>query len=438
MFSTTQVSSESESVVQRLHDHIVAKDLVQHVAVEHVTSYLKPGTGVPFKPQQTTWHRFLDELCHLCDFKGGGKTVRSIAVENTSSSGTIFWAASTYTDSAAFEQHLLALLGVLKRLSARNSRTEETAAAINDLSVDKASGRIKVYSALFIESANQAIRKLSTSTAPADRTLLTVLKELKTSSDSFPALCRGAYDKFRHTEAQARLNYLIEHDHDTLWTHLRHRIGRLGSFKRASRFLAKNAPKFADIIRDAKVKLVDSQPRVRTPISVGPDLETLLTRVCAWLKQEAILAQATKKLETAENKLKSLREHTLMPIVHAEILILNHFFTKDLRFVNDDRYIGCSKPSCYCCSLYFDAHPGNFVQRPCHGNAYVKWSPPRSQTGALSAVTVNVLESMTLDIQGELRVQILNDIYGRKRSRDSETGMTASWNGQTETLAGPA
>lgn len=436
--SCTEENSQAENVVRCLHDHILAKELVQHVTVEHVISYLEPGTGVPFKPQQTSWHRFLDELCHLCDFKNGGKTVRSVAVESASNGDNIFWAASTYTDSAVFESHVKALLEELKKLVTRESRTEQAAMAINDLSVNKASRRIKVYSALFVESADQAIRKLSASTASADRSLLAILEELRTSSDAFPALCRGAYDKFRHTEAQARLEYLIEHDHDTLWTHLRHRIGRLGSFKRASRFLAKNASEFADVIRNAKIKLVDPQPRDRTPISVEPDLKILLARVCPWLTQESILAQATKKLETAEKKLKSLREHTLMPMVHAEILVLNHFFTKNLRFVNDDRYIGCSKPSCYCCSLYFNAHPGNFVQRPCHGNAYVKWSPPRSQSGTPSAITVNVLESMTRDIQGELRVQILNDIYGRKRSRDSETGLTVSWNGQTETLAGPA
>ncbi|KAM3422067.1 hypothetical protein BST61_g2443 [Cercospora zeina] len=418
--------AEVEDAVRLLHDHIVAKELVQYVAVEHVTSFIRPGTGIPFKPEQKTWHRFLDEICHLCDFKSGGKTVRSIAVENASNGDVIFWAASIYTDSAAFKAHLETLLEELKSLVSRKNRTEETATAVHDLSMGKASARIRVYSALFVESADQAINKLSGGEAISDTSLLVELKELKAVSDSYQALCHRAYDKFRHTDAQGRLEYLIEHDHDTLWTHLRHRIGRLGSFKRASRFLAKNAPEFANAIRNAKVKLIDPQPRVRTPISVEPDIKVLLTRVCPWLKQEDVLAQAAKKLETAEKKLKSFREHTLMPSVHAEVIVLNHFFSQGLRFADDDRYIGCSKPSCYCCSLYFDAHPGEFVQRPCHGNAYVRWSPPRSRNGKLSTVTVEVLQSMTRDVQEELRCQIMNNIYGRKRSRDSETAQTVS------------
>ncbi len=32
--------------------------------------------------------------------------------------------------------------------------------------------------------------------------------------------------------------------------------------------------------------------------------------------------------------------------VHAEIMVLEYFYANRLEFLGDDRYIGCSKPSC--------------------------------------------------------------------------------------------
>lgn len=51
---------------------------------------------------------------------------------------------------------------------------------------------------------------------------------------------------------------------------------------------------------------------------------------------------------------------TLITRVHAELLIVDYFSRKKLEFIDDDKYVGCSKPACYFCHLWISLHPGGF------------------------------------------------------------------------------
>ncbi|KAF4626908.1 hypothetical protein G7Y89_g11247 [Cudoniella acicularis] len=64
------------------------------------------------------------------------------------------------------------------------------------------------------------------------------------------------------------------------------------------------------------------------------------------------------------------------PRVHAELNLLEYFHMNRLPFVDDDRFIGCSKPACYCCYHYISLHPGGFVRPSSHGIRYLNWRPP--------------------------------------------------------------
>jgi len=65
--------------------------------------------------ERTTWQKFLDELCWLCDFEGGGKTVVSIAVESTPD-GMVFWMAMNHRIRNRAVTHLKWVLGELANL----------------------------------------------------------------------------------------------------------------------------------------------------------------------------------------------------------------------------------------------------------------------------------------------------------------------------------
>jgi hypothetical protein len=52
--------------------------------------------------------------------------------------------------------------------------------------------------------------------------------------------------------------------------------------------------------------------------------------------------------------------------VHAELLLVDRFSREDFQFVDDDRYIGCSKAACYFCYNWIDMHHKDFVKPACH------------------------------------------------------------------------
>ncbi|KAH6722575.1 hypothetical protein BKA61DRAFT_702089, partial [Leptodontidium sp. MPI-SDFR-AT-0119] len=64
------------------------------------------------------------------------------------------------------------------------------------------------------------------------------------------------------------------------------------------------------------------------------------------------------------------------PRVHAELNLLECFYTKRLAFVDDNRFIGCSKPACYYYYHYICLYPGGFVRLFSHRVRYLSWRPP--------------------------------------------------------------
>jgi hypothetical protein len=73
-----------------------------------------------------------------------------------------------------------------------------------------------------------------------------------------------------------------------------------------------------------------------------------------------------------------VKDHTFNTLVHAELLLLDHFWRNDYQFWGRDRYIGCSKPACYSCYRYISNHPGNFVDPPSHHKIYKNWRAPNA------------------------------------------------------------
>ena len=115
-------------------------------------------------------------------------------------------------------------------------------------------------------------------------------------------------------------------------------------------------------------------------------------------------------------------------IVHAEVFLMEHFYFNDLHFVGRERYIGCSKRSCYCCSLYTRYHPGNFVMQPAHNNAYVTWCPPllsRLDEERERKHNLNIMNQMNAHIRRDVMQEIESRALRREKGPDSTTGLEA-------------
>ena len=167
----------------------------------------------------------------------------------------------------------------------------------------------------------------------------------------------------------------------SLWEAIRHYLGRLSSWHRASVILTTTAQNLPGRIRDARVCAVPHREEKgeRQP-NGNEDIEDALRRLCPIDSPTLARARTTLRSRVGEEvavTFRSLMKHKLSkPCVHAELLVLEHVYRRRCTFIGDDRYIGCSKPSCYCCSVYLSLHPAKALPRPCHGNAWVRWSPP--------------------------------------------------------------
>ena len=76
-----------------------------------------------------------------------------------------------------------------------------------------------------------------------------------------------------------------------------------------------------------------------------------------------------------EAEIRSYFNGGIVPCVHAEIQMLEHFHRTGLKFAGGDRYIACSKPACLACKTYFEHHPGRFVKPDSHQKLYFNWAP---------------------------------------------------------------
>lgn len=116
--------------------------------------------------------------------------------------------------------------------------------------------------------------------------------------------------------------------------------------------------------------------------------------------------------------------------MHAEIIILDHFDRRGLRFAHGKQYIGCSKPSCFCCAIYMANHPLKPAKRPCHNNVWVKWLPPRQvqqDCGGSPEVNDGVMDVMSALIKQSIEEQLSHGvIVPHQRVFDSMTDLSAS------------
>jgi hypothetical protein len=163
----------------------------------------------------------------------------------------------------------------------------------------------------------------------------------------------------------------------------RHYIGRLGSHLRAAKLLVTAGLKLPDLFDGFAIQ---TRPSLR-PSSLPPPtdhlttLEGILRRMLPKGSREmAMYREALTAMDAMFNIQERLcavyQDKNFRPRVHAELTLLEYFYREQLSFVDDDRFIGCSKPACYCCYHYISQHPGGFVRPPSHGIRYLNWLPP--------------------------------------------------------------
>jgi hypothetical protein len=217
------------------------------------------------------------------------------------------------------------------------------------------------------------------------------------------------------------------------WSLVRHYIGRLASWAKSARFIARvaNCAEFRPFLRKATVQPLASLQAVRAnPINAEagyPEiLETALPHLSSVQLSERFLASIGPVDGTpanyAQNRLNICNAKAFQPRIHAEVPMLKHFQQQGRRrFAFDHRYIACSKPPCFCCDLYREVCHADIAFRPRHGNAWVAWSLPCELGGRLTD-GAHDLNLMVREMQRRILLSFFaNPRSGRTLRLDSNT-----------------
>ena len=242
------------------------------------------------------------------------------------------------------------------------------------------------------------------------------------------ALCKKAYE-FRSTDHARELARIARQDQTGQWKHVCHFIGRLGSWLKAARFLFGHATCFPEILSNYEVKIVpiEDYTRFENPPPMRELGQLLLQTLpphfdVSKARLEHLFGHGT--FAVADSLLKECEANGWRLKTHAEASMAHFFSVEGRQFVNGDRYIGCSKPSCMCCELYLEALSGNFAQRPCHGNAWIQWRLP-GPSPSTSVAAIAILQRMADRLQRDIEIEIVSALKGHVFTHDSSTNMSS-------------
>jgi hypothetical protein len=273
------------------------------------------------------------------------------------------------------------------------------------------------------------------------------LSSFKDHEEDMLQLCQFAY-RARATPYMKELNrrcgksststLTSEESNETNFLTLRHYIGRLGSHVKAAKTLVAAAMRFPAFFDDFEIEFLPSSKPAESPPRMD-ELTTLDGIIVRMLKnentckvpfyQDALNAMDTK-LHIYQRLRNEYENPTFLPRVHAELILLEHFYKHGYDFVDEDKYIGCSKPACYCCYHYICTHPGNFVRPASHNKTYLAWRPPDVVDDDAEGSTMKHRRDIMNKMVEKVRTDVLEQIEkqsGRRHTHpDSTTGITAS------------
>jgi hypothetical protein len=391
------IAQDLDTVASNLYNSLFLQILLQHASSLHSESAHSAHSADARDDGRSEWHRFLDGLCFLCDFKRVGKSVVSIGVEQ-GTGRAIFWITTKELYQESTECHLREILYLLTKRSDGFSSRCLTVAEVTRHSVERSKNRISDYTKrlerlvseekLKFEGSVQCDRKMSpyrlfpcgvSSDSKEGAVILSGIEAVLAEQECPFSLCKAAYN-FRHSSTYALLKKSTEGRTDGFQTSARHLVARLGYWQKTATSTVLQTPVFLPIIRNAIVRSV--QPPMFKPIRLrlDEDLQQLILSVFPTFKGSPMCDYLLERVQKADSLIHWFRsaivKAKLKTKLHAEVTMLEHFHVKSMQFFNDDKYIACSKASCHCCALYFMHHPLKTHKRPCHGNVWVQWTVP--------------------------------------------------------------
>ncbi|KAJ5115577.1 hypothetical protein N7448_011427 [Penicillium atrosanguineum] len=213
---------------------------------------------------------------------------------------------------------------------------------------------------------------------------------------------------------------------------VQHYIGRLAHHVRAIQELLQDAQHLSPLLDNPAVYKIHAPSAVPPPIRDShTNLRGILNRMFTTKDSErTMLENGLLYLD----KVAGIFENFLRPYdgslleVHAEIQVLEYFFRMQKSFVEDDRFIACSKPACLCCEMYLKYHPARVMMYSSHRKIWTKWSPPHVQQfdneNPAARQQKDILNKMTQDLREQVVTHVLQRLPSIRWHPDSITNIT--------------
>ncbi|KAF2429315.1 hypothetical protein EJ08DRAFT_698456 [Tothia fuscella] len=340
---------------------------------------------------QRLYQEYLNGLSILCDFERQGDTVSAVSIEERSKNGEpyyIYWVASNRRRAPKVLSHLRGIFARLRYPERPPPIGVNDEALIDQLAND---------CICFLYSAGEAVSGTDDSMVEAQS-----LQELCTLSYKY------RLDVGMPHPADIVVGAVIATERDTLHMEraIVYLIQQLGQYHEISRNLLRARTGMPHLFSNYKLQWVthptskwrtppfpdDVAKTVReilTDIVVRQDTNILMTD-----KQlnEKGLAKIDKRVKEVLDSLEkweakqgaSVETKWNNQCVHAELQVLHHFHDSralPLRFAGpvsgtEQKFIGCSKPACYSCRLYFLYHKPQMEIPGSHVKICLKWRPP--------------------------------------------------------------
>jgi hypothetical protein len=215
----------------------------------------------------------------------------------------------------------------------------------------------------------------------------------------------------------------------------RHYIGRLGSHLKAAKILTTAGWRMPNLFENIAI-----QTRPSSPPSLPPLVDQLMTvngiitRMIRndpekTLRYQEHLANMDAKFKILSRFRAQFQDKNFKPRGHAELILLEYFYKYQVPFVDNDRFIACSKPACYCCYHYISVHPGGFVRPASHGVRHLNWRAP-DLIDETDIQEKNHQRDVLNKVIDQIRDEALRQIEQRRGPSpwhpDSTTGITSS------------
>lgn len=260
-----------------------------------------------------------------------------------------------------------------------------------------------------------------------------------------PALdiCRYCYDNRndkRMNGLAARANSMEVQSKGVSYTKafglVRHYIGRLACHIRAAQIFIDAGLHLEWLFIGFRLEPLPSSKWMRVPwraqskLTLDGILHRMFSKDHPELKSyQDRLAVMDRKFDICRQLHEKFKNEKFKTRIHAELIVLDHFHNCGLQFFADDKFIGCSKPACYCCYQYLLHHQGVCLPAT-HHKTYLGWRPPDiaddSNTQKRWIAQRKIMNLMVDDIDRQVKQKISKGNGPSGWRPDSTTGITSS------------